>query len=97
MSLYYDAAPFLVPSRDPPKPLKSRIFGSKDLRSSPKQVYALVIEASKWSPFLSDVIDKSQLLRHERKASCALNIPDYADLPKHFFVAFSGPGATTCA
>ncbi len=69
MSLYYDAARFLAPSEAKSGSLKSRVFSSKELRSSPKQVYALVAEASKWSPILAEVVEKSQLLQHERKVS----------------------------
>ncbi|KAL8907245.1 MAG: hypothetical protein Q9171_005932 [Xanthocarpia ochracea] len=69
MSLYYDAAKFLVLSKDQSGSLKSRVFGTKDLRSSPKQVYAIVAEASKWSPILAEVVEKSQLMQYERKAS----------------------------
>ncbi|KAL8723954.1 MAG: hypothetical protein Q9166_008209 [cf. Caloplaca sp. 2 TL-2023] len=72
MSLYYDAAKFLVSSKDHTGSLKSRVFGSKDLKSSPKQVFALIAEASRWSPILADVIDKSQLLQHERKLNPSL-------------------------
>lgn len=67
MSLYYDAAPLLVSSPDAGGSLKSRVFSSKDLKSPPKQVFALVSEASKWSPVLVDVIERSQLLQLERK------------------------------
>ena len=67
MSLYYDAAALLMPSADQAGGLKSRVFNSKDLKSPPKQVYALVSEASKWSSVLSEVVEKSQLLRLERK------------------------------
>ncbi|KAL8687276.1 MAG: hypothetical protein Q9218_006506, partial [Villophora microphyllina] len=54
--------------------LKSRVFNAKDLKSQPKQVYALVAEASKWSPILSEVITKSQLLQLERKLSPSLSL-----------------------
>lgn len=70
MSLYYVAAPLLVSSGDAESSLKSRLFNSKDLKSPPKQVYALLVEAAKWSPILVDVIEKSQLLKFERKV-CA--------------------------
>ncbi|KAK4690480.1 hypothetical protein P7C71_g6320, partial [Lecanoromycetidae sp. Uapishka_2] len=69
MSLYYDAAPLLVSSGDLGSSLKSKVFSSRDLKSPPKQVYALVTEAAKWSPVLVDVIEKSQLLQLERKSS----------------------------
>ncbi|KAI4201129.1 MAG: hypothetical protein LQ350_003443 [Teloschistes chrysophthalmus] len=69
MSLYYEAAKFLVPSHEQSGSLKSRVFNSKDLKSQPKQIYALVAEASKWSPILSEVITQSKLLQQERKLS----------------------------
>lgn len=72
MSLYYDAARFLAPSEEQSGSLKSRVFGSKELKASPKQVYAIVAEASKWSPILAEVVEKSQLLQHERKVGSFL-------------------------
>ena len=72
MSLYYDAAPLLVSASDSAGSLKSRVFGSKDLKCPPKQVFALVTEASKWSTFLAEVIERSQLLKHEHKV-CLLH------------------------
>ncbi|KAL8801475.1 MAG: hypothetical protein Q9182_004442 [Xanthomendoza sp. 2 TL-2023] len=72
MSLYYNAAKFLAPAQKQTGSLKSQIFGAKDLDSSPKQVYALVAEASKWSSILAEVIEKAQLLQQERKLSPAL-------------------------
>lgn len=76
MSLYYDAAPLLVSASDKDGSLKSRVFSNKDLKSPPKQVFALVSEASKWSPVLVDVIERSQLLQLERKVSSeVLNWP----------------------
>ncbi|MCJ1469110.1 hypothetical protein MMC07_007743 [Pseudocyphellaria aurata] len=62
MSLYYEAAPFLGRAS-----LKSQVFSSKGLKSTPKQVFALVSEASKWSVVLKAVIENSQLLSYERK------------------------------
>lgn len=75
MSLYYDAAPLLLPNSDQAGSLKSRVFNSKDLKSTPKQVYALVSEASKWSSVLSEVIDQSQLLQLERKVRLSNSSP----------------------
>ncbi|CAD6578265.1 MAG: hypothetical protein ASARMPRED_008663 [Alectoria sarmentosa] len=69
MSLYYDAATLLLPNPDQTGSLKSRVFNAKDFKSNPKQIFALVSEASKWSPVLSEVIEKSQLLQFERKLS----------------------------
>ena len=70
MSLYYEAAPLMITTSDSGDSLRSRIFNSKDLVSQPKQVYALVNEAAKWSPILAGVIERSQLLQHERKVRC---------------------------
>lgn len=64
MSLYYESAPFLGHAA-----LKSQVFSSKTLKSTPKQVFALVSEASKWSIILKEVIENSQLLVCERKVS----------------------------
>ena len=67
MSLYYDSASLLVSGDGLSGSLKSRVFNSKDLKSPPKQVFALVSEAAKWSPVLTEVVEKSQLLQMERK------------------------------
>ena len=67
MSLYYDAASMLSERNGEFGSLKSRVFGSTNLKSKPIQVFALVSEASKWSFVLKGVIEKSQLLLHERK------------------------------
>lgn len=67
MSLYYDAAPLLLSTPGAAGSLKSRVFSSKNLKSPSKQVFALVSEASKWSPVLADVVERSQLLQLERK------------------------------
>lgn len=63
MSLYYESVPFLHQDS-----LKSSVF-SASLKSSPKQVFALVSEASKWSSILKEVIENSRLLSSERKVS----------------------------
>ncbi|KAI2638265.1 S-adenosyl-L-methionine-dependent methyltransferase [Xylaria nigripes] len=68
MSLYHETADILsAPSSG--GSLKSRLFGnkSKQLKSPPQQIYALATETCKWSPVLKEVIDNSELLRHERK------------------------------
>ena len=71
MSLYYEAASVLTSSSAPSAhvggSLKSRVFGSKDLKSPPAQVYALALESCKWSALLKEVIENSQLLQAERK------------------------------
>ena len=67
MSLYHEAAPFLDTFSDQSGSLQSRILNSDHLKSKPSQVFALVIEASKWSKILSEVIQNAELLRQERK------------------------------
>ena len=67
MALYYEAAPLLQSDADRIGSLKSQIFNSLNLKSKPLQLYALVTEAIKWSTILSEVIEKSQLLKAERK------------------------------
>ncbi|KAI9681103.1 MAG: hypothetical protein M1817_002385 [Caeruleum heppii] len=71
MSLYYDAAtilsePTLAGS------LKSRVYGRKDLKSPPPQVFALVSETVRWNLILKEVINNAQLLKWERKLSPVL-------------------------
>ncbi|KAI6379103.1 hypothetical protein MCOR25_002083 [Pyricularia grisea] len=65
MSLYHEAAAILTNPEG--GSLKSRVFGAKNLKSPPAQVYALALETCKWSAILKEVVDSSQLLSHERK------------------------------
>ncbi|KAF2194898.1 NOL1/NOP2/Sun domain family [Zopfia rhizophila CBS 207.26] len=67
MSLYYEAAAVLANSDNAGGSLKSRIYNKEDLKSSPAQLFAVVIEASKWSSVLKEVIERSELLKEERK------------------------------
>lgn len=76
MSLYHEAAAILTNPEG--GSLKSRVFGAKNLKSPPAQVYALALETCKWSAILKEVVDSSQLLNHERKVC-------------FFFFFFSGP------
>lgn len=69
MSLYHEAAEILTGSSSEGGSLKSRVFKKKGLKSPPNQVYALVLESCKWSPILKEVIEKSELLKFERKVS----------------------------
>lgn len=76
MSLYFDATKFLGQSNSS---LKSRVFSEKNLKSQPSQIYALVIEARKWSPLLKEIIDNAALLSLERKVymlNCLLCFPE---------------------
>ncbi|PSN75022.1 S-adenosyl-L-methionine-dependent methyltransferase, partial [Corynespora cassiicola Philippines] len=72
MSLYYEAAALLANPDNAGGSLKSRVFRKKDLKSSPAQLFALVAEASKWSPVLKDVIEKCALWPEEKKLTPVL-------------------------
>ncbi|KAI1313755.1 S-adenosyl-L-methionine-dependent methyltransferase [Xylaria venustula] len=67
MSLYHETADILSATEGN---LKTRLFGNKNkqqFKSPPQQIYALAAETCKWSAVLKEVIDSSELLRHERK------------------------------
>ncbi|KAF5657886.1 NOL1R-like protein [Fusarium heterosporum] len=72
MSLYHEAAEILTGSSSEGGSLKSRVFKKKNLKSAPNQIYALVLESCKWSPILKEVIEKSDLLKLERKLTPTL-------------------------
>ena len=67
MSLYYEAAGILEAPNTSGGSLKSRIFSKKDFKSPPAQIYALVIETCKWSFVLKEIVEKTELLKLERK------------------------------
>lgn len=67
MSLYYEAAAVLANTEAKGGSLKNRIFGKKDLKSPPGAVYAVIAEATKWSPVLKEVVERSEVLKHEKK------------------------------
>ena len=69
MSLYYEAATFITGSNDLSDSLKSRVYNAKGLKIQPAQLFALLSETSKWSLILKEVVEHSQLLEYERKAS----------------------------
>ena len=67
MALYYDAVHVLTADTQQGS-LKSRVYGGDlDLRSKPAQVYALIVECTKYNTFLKEVIDNTGLLEHESK------------------------------
>ncbi|KAF1979996.1 S-adenosyl-L-methionine-dependent methyltransferase [Bimuria novae-zelandiae CBS 107.79] len=72
MSLYYEAADVLANSEKTGGSLKSRIYKNKDRKNSPAQLFALISEASKWSPVLKDVIERCGLLAEEKKLTPTL-------------------------
>ncbi|KAJ5205071.1 uncharacterized protein N7498_005950 [Penicillium cinerascens] len=68
MSLYFDAVNILTePSSG--GSFKSRIYSARNLRATPPQIYALIIEASKWDRVLAEVIERADILTWERKLS----------------------------
>ena len=67
MSLYHEAAALLANSENTGGSLKSRTYAKKDLKNSPAQIYALVSETTKWSPVLKQVVEKSEILKYEKK------------------------------
>ena len=69
MSLYHEAAAVLDSSNADAGNLRSRVFGLKDRKSSPGQIYALALETCKWSSGLKEVVENAQLLQHEKKVS----------------------------
>ncbi|KAJ4391964.1 hypothetical protein N0V93_005584 [Gnomoniopsis smithogilvyi] len=74
MSLYHETASVLDTDASTGGNLRSRVFNRKDLKSPPTQVYALALETCKWSPVLSEIIDNSQLLQHEKKLTPILSL-----------------------
>ncbi|KAJ4304325.1 hypothetical protein N0V88_001938 [Collariella sp. IMI 366227] len=74
MSLYHETAGIVTGPSTHGGSLKSRIYGNKDLKSPPAQVYALAFESSKWSSILKEVVETSQLLKLERKITPTLSI-----------------------
>ncbi|KAI1125205.1 S-adenosyl-L-methionine-dependent methyltransferase [Nemania abortiva] len=74
MSLYHETADILSAPSSTGGNLKTRLFGNKkrNIKSPPQQIYALASEACKWSSVLKEVIDNSELLRHERKLTPVL-------------------------
>jgi hypothetical protein len=79
MSLYFEASDILANVEAKGGSLKNRIFGKKDLKSSPGAIFALVAETTKWSSVLKEVIEKSDILKLEKKVGspcrlCSLTV-----------------------
>ncbi|KAI5275350.1 S-adenosyl-L-methionine-dependent methyltransferase [Aureobasidium subglaciale] len=72
MSLYYEASDILANAEAKGGSLKNRIFGKKDLKSSPGAIFALVAETTKWSSVLKEVIEKADVLKLEKKLTPTL-------------------------
>lgn len=66
MSLYHEAAEILTAANKDGGSLKSLVFGRKTWKTDGKTLFALTAEAAKWSTILSEVVEKSGLLKVER-------------------------------
>ena len=81
MALYYEAAEIVERVHRAAGSVKAHIFKSDaELKSNPKQVYALISQASKWSAVLSEVIERASLLFNERKLNPSLAVVLVHDL-----------------
>ena len=67
MSLYYEAAAILTTTHKGGGSIKSLVYGTKTHKSDPKTLFALSTQAAKWSEVLSDVIEKSGILKSEKQ------------------------------
>ena len=67
MSLYYDAVNILVRPAGSDESLATTVHRAPNLKTKAGQVYALVSEATKWSSVLSGIIERTEILKHEKK------------------------------
>lgn len=67
MSLYYDAVTVLSNESNVGGSFKSRLYNSKNLKSSPSHIYALIVETAKWDIALKEVIENAGILDVETK------------------------------
>ncbi len=67
MSLYWEAADYLTEHDNEEGALATRVYSAKNLTNKAAHVYALICEATKWSTVLSEVIEKSDILKEERR------------------------------
>ncbi|KAF7194274.1 25S rRNA (cytosine-C(5))-methyltransferase rcm1 [Pseudocercospora fuligena] len=72
MSLYHEAAEILNTANKSGGSLKSLVFGKKSWKSDPKALFALATETAKWSDILSDVLEKSGVLKVEKTVTPTL-------------------------
>jgi 25S rRNA (cytosine2278-C5)-methyltransferase len=81
MSLYHEAAQILGTVSQNGESIKSLVFGAgkKKGKSDPKTLYALSIEAAKWSPVLKEVLEGSGVLGVEKGVCRSL----YPLIPKN--------------
>ena len=67
MSLYHEAAQVLDTARRHGGSFKSLVFGKSDWKSDRGALFALTTEATKWSEVLSDVLERSDILKVEKQ------------------------------
>ena len=67
MSLYHEAAEILDIANRNGGSIKSIVFGRKSWKSDQKTLFALATESAKWSEVLSEVIEKSGVLKIEKQ------------------------------
>ena len=73
MSLYHEAAEILTAAKEHGGDLKSLTFSKKTWKNNPKTLFALTIEAAKWSEILSEVVEKSGILGIEKTVSLLIS------------------------
>jgi hypothetical protein len=74
MSLYHEAAAVLDTVNKGKTSLKAEIFGKKTWKTDGKVLFALTSEAAKWSSILSEVVEKSGILKIEKQVSVLLSV-----------------------
>lgn len=61
MKFYFEAEKFLTLPKDKNGSLKTRIFNSPKLTSSPKHIYAVVYQTLKYKTYIMEIIKKSKI------------------------------------
>jgi hypothetical protein len=74
MSLYHEAAECLTVAQKNGGSLKSVVFGKKTWKTDARTLFAICAEAAKWSTILSEVVEKSGILKLEKNVSTILDI-----------------------
>ncbi|KAF2718740.1 S-adenosyl-L-methionine-dependent methyltransferase [Polychaeton citri CBS 116435] len=74
MALYHEAAEVINTAAQSGESIKATVFSKKSWKSDAKTLVALSIEAGRWSEILSEVIEKSELLKVEKQLTPALGL-----------------------
>ncbi|KAK4574992.1 hypothetical protein LTR86_000842 [Recurvomyces mirabilis] len=80
MSLYHEAAKILTDSRTKKTSVKSLVYTNQFWKSDQKTLFALSTEAAKWSEVLSEVVERSGILKVERALTPVLALVLVHDL-----------------